>query len=68
MLKAFCLTLNRELSRTARCDLALTSSTVRTMALLLHSFRYNEPVLMVGETGVGKTSVAKVSLTIRWTE
>ncbi len=37
-------------------DLALTAETVRMLALLLHSFRHKEPVLLVGETGVGKTS------------
>lgn len=41
-------------------ELAPTSQTLRTMALTLHSFRYGEPVLLIGDTGLGKTSVAKV--------
>ncbi len=42
------------------CELALTSQAVRTMAVLLHCFRHREPVLLVGETGIGKTSAAVV--------
>ncbi len=55
----------REIASSGRCELAMTSQTVRTMALLLHCFRYQEPVLLVGETGVGKTSITKVVPTVQ---
>ena len=50
-------------SRSAR--LVWTRQAVRMAALVLHSFRFREPVLLVGETGCGKTSVsAAVSMDI----
>ena len=36
-----------------------TSGAKRLALLILHSFRYNEPVLLVGETGLGKTKVCQ---------
>ncbi len=48
------------MATSGNCELALTSQAVRTMAVLLHCFRHREPVLLVGETGIGKTSAAVV--------
>jgi len=36
--------------------MALTSGAIRLLVLMLHSFRHGEPVLLVGDTGLGKTS------------
>ena len=40
-------------------DMVWTSGAERLALLILHSFRYNEPVLLVGETGLGKTKVCQ---------
>ena len=40
-------------------DMVWTSGAKRLALLILHSFRYNEPVLLVGETGLGKTKVCQ---------
>ena len=61
-----CLALKRELSVISElslnpdCHLAMTKQTVRTMALTLHSFKFNEPVLLIGGTGLGKTSACQI--------
>ena len=36
-----------------------TSSARRLALMILHSFKFNEPVLLVGETGCGKTRVCQ---------
>lgn len=41
-------------------DIVWTSSMQRLVCLIASSLRYNEPVLLVGETGSGKTSVCEV--------
>ena len=40
-------------------DMVWTSSARRLALLTLHSFKFNEPVLLVGETGCGKTRVCQ---------
>ena len=40
-------------------DMVWTSSASRLALLTLHSFKFNEPVLLVGETGCGKTRVCQ---------
>ena len=40
-------------------DMVWTSSARRLALLILHSFKFNEPVLLVGETGCGKTRVCQ---------
>ena len=40
-------------------EMVWTSGAKRLALLILHSFRYNEPVLLVGETGLGKTKVCQ---------
>ena len=45
-------------ARSASRGMVWTRQAVRMAALLLHSFRLKEPVLLVGETGCGKTSVS----------
>ena len=45
-------------SAAAGARLVWTRQAVRMAALVLHSFRFREPVLLVGETGCGKTSVS----------
>ena len=40
-------------------DMVWTTSARRLALLTLHSFKFNEPVLLVGETGCGKTRVCQ---------
>jgi midasin len=39
--------------------LVWTLQAVRMASLVLHSFKFREPVLLIGETGCGKTSVCQ---------
>ena len=39
-------------------EIIWTTSAVRLAVLILHSLQFKEPILMVGETGCGKTSIA----------
>ena len=41
-----------------------TSSARRLALMILHSFKFNEPVLLVGETGCGKTRVCQTIATV----
>ena len=40
-------------------DMVWTSSAKRLALMILHSFYFNEPVLLVGETGCGKTRICQ---------
>uniref|UniRef100_A0A914ZUI6 Midasin n=2 Tax=Parascaris univalens TaxID=6257 RepID=A0A914ZUI6_PARUN len=42
------------------CDIELTSTMRRMIVLCAQAWRCNEPVLMVGDTGCGKTTVADI--------
>ena len=47
-----------------RKEIIWTNSAVRLAILLLHSLQFQEPVLLVGETGCGKTSIASIAAKI----
>lgn len=47
-------------SSTAVNDIVLTGTIRRMLVLVSQSWHFNEPVLIVGETGCGKTTVAQM--------
>lgn len=48
-----------ELITSNSSDIVWTSTAKRLALLILHSFKFKEPVLLVGETGCGKTRVCQ---------
>jgi midasin len=49
-------------------DMVWTSTAKRLALLILHSFRFREPVLLVGETGCGKTRVCQTIASLLYRE
>ncbi len=49
----------RAVATASSSSMVWTRQAVRMAALVLHSFKFREPVLLIGETGCGKTSVCQ---------
>ena len=47
-----------------RSEIIWTNSAVRLAILILHSLEFKEPILLVGETGCGKTSIVSMVATL----